>query len=163
MNEKLHMREEGELQEYVEKESSLDGGRRKEVRIVRDADGERQERIVENTGAEHRAILHKISGFIWLVAGVLEALIGLRFLLKLIAANPGAPFVRLVYNVTDLFLWPFAGLTATPAADGMVLEISSLIAMIVYALLFWIVVRLLWLIFSPTRSRRVTVSRREEL
>jgi cytochrome b len=45
----------------------------------------------------------------------------------------------------------------------MVLRISSLITMIVYALLFWIVVRLLWLIFSPTRSRRVTVRRREEL
>lgn len=85
---------------------------------------------------------------IWLVAVVLEVLIAFRVFLKLIAANPQSGFASFIYNITAPFLAPFAGLTSTPAADnGAVLEISSLIAMAVYALLFWLalyVVRLIW-------------------
>ena len=106
--------------------------------------------------------MEKLSGLIWLLGGLLEALIGMRFLLKLIAANPNTPFVSLIYGLSDLFLWPFAGLTATPSANGMILEISSLVAMVVYAVLTWAAVRILWLVFAPTESRRVSVHRREE-
>lgn len=149
--------------EYVEESSSIDGERREEVTVVREEDAELEERIVENVGAERRAVMNKVTNFIWLLAGILEGLLGLRFMLKLIAANPNAPFVSLVYRVTDLFLWPFAGITVTPSANGMVLEISSLIAMFVYALAFWIIVRLLHIGLSPTSSRRVSVRRREDL
>ena len=38
-------------------------------------------------------------------------------------------------------------MTATPAAGGMVLEISSLIAMVVYALIAWAIERTIWVIF----------------
>ena len=143
--------------DYVETERiSTNGERREEVRVVRDEDVEREERVVEDVGAEQRATLNKVTNFVWLLAGVLEALIGLRFLLKLIAANPNTPFVSLVYGVTELFLWPFAGITVTPSANGMVLEISSLIAMLVYAILFWIIVRLLHIALRPTSSCRST-------
>ena len=64
--------------------------------------------------------------------GILEGLIALRILLKLIAANPNSPFAAMLYRFTDIFLFPFAGLTATPSAGGMVLEISSFIALAVY-------------------------------
>ena len=118
MNERVKIGED----EYVETEtSSIDGERREEVRVVRDEGVEREERVVENVGAERRAVVNKVTNFIWLLAGILEAFIGLRFLLKLIAANPNAPFVSLVYRVTDLFLWPFAGITAAPSANGLVL------------------------------------------
>lgn len=160
MSENVRVRED----EYVETEtSSIDGERREEVRVVRDEGVEREERVVENVGAERRAMVNKVTNFIWLLAGILEALIGLRFLLKLIAANPNAPFVSLVYRATDLFLWPFAGITVTPAANGMVLEISSLIAMLVYAIAFWVIVRLIYITVSPTSSRRVSVRRREDI
>jgi hypothetical protein len=43
---------------------------------------------------------------------------------------------------------PFFGLTATPSANGSVLELSSLIAMLVYALLAWGIVRVLWIVFE---------------
>ena len=152
----------GEYEEYVAEDEMLDGGRREEVRVVRSVDGEHSERVVENYGAERRANMEKLSGLIWLMGGLVEALIGMRFLLKLIAANPNTPFVSLIYGISDLFLWPFAGLTATPSANGMVLEISSLVAMIVYAVLTWAAVRILWLVLAPTESRRVSVHRREE-
>jgi len=89
----------------------------------------------------------KLDRIIWLIAIVLEILIGFRVFLKLIAANPQSGFANFVYSVTHPFLAPFAGLTTAPSANGFVLEISSLIAMAVYAILFWIaiyVIHLIW-------------------
>lgn len=92
-------------------------------------------------------MLRKVNQIIWLVAVVLEVLIAFRVFLKLIAANPQSGFASFIYSVTAPFLAPFAGLTSTPTASGSVLEISSIIAMAVYALVFWLiayVVRLVW-------------------
>jgi uncharacterized protein YggT (Ycf19 family) len=101
---------------------------------------------------EQRIFTLKATEIVWLLFGILEALIALRFVFKLIAANPGSPIVALVYGITDLFLIPFAGLTATPSAGGMVLEISSLIAMVVYALVAWAIGRLVWVLFYRPRT-----------
>ncbi len=118
-------------------------------------DYEHRTQITEDVNAGQRLAVSRIAQLIWLLFGILEALIGLRIVLKLIAANPGNPFASLVYNLTSLFLWPFQGLTATPSAQGMVLEISSVIAMFVYAFLAWILVRLAWLLFYHPSARTV--------
>jgi len=109
------------------------------------------ERVRATIAAEQRQLLLKISQFIWLGFGVLEGLIGLRILLKLVAANPNTPFADLIYSVTNVFLWPFNGLTMTPAADGLVLEIPSIIALFFYALVSILIQRLLWIAFSRPR------------
>jgi hypothetical protein len=57
---------------------------------------------------------------IWLLLGILEAMLALRFGLKLIGANAASPFAVFIYGFTGLFLFPFAGLTGAPAAGGMV-------------------------------------------
>lgn len=160
-----------EIQEKVVQESGagVEGSdlgaqveRRERVKVVRDQGGERHERLVEDIGAERRVRLGKVAQFTWLLAGLLEAVLGLRFMLKLIAANPNAPFAQLVYGFTDLFLWPFHNLTPAPAAQGMVLETSTLIAMIVYAIIAWSLVKLLYLIFLPSRTRTVSVYQRDK-
>jgi hypothetical protein len=91
---------------------------------------------------------------------LLEALIGLRILLKLMAANPANPFAMLVYNFSYIFVFPFMGLTVTPAAGGMVLEISSFIAMLVYAVAGFAFERLVWVIFYRPRQAPVAVTQR---
>jgi hypothetical protein len=96
---------------------------------------------------ERRIFTFKATQLIWLFLGILEVLLALRFALKLIAANPDSPIAVFIYGFTGLFLLPFAGLTATPAVGGMVLEISTMIAMAIYALLAWAVERVVWLIF----------------
>lgn len=106
---------------------------------------------------ERRIFTFKATQLIWLLFGILEVLIGLRILLKLIAANPGSPITALIYKFTDFFLAPFAGLTATPSAGGMVLEISSFFAMIIYALIGWALERLIWLIFYRPRGHTVEI------
>jgi hypothetical protein len=129
--------------------------------VVRDGGVVRHERVVEDVGAERVAVTSKLISFVWLLTGMLEMLLGLRFILKLMAANPATPFVDFIYRLSAPFLRPFFGITGTPAANNMVLEIPTLIAMIVYALLAWIVVRVIRLLMVPTESRSVSVSRRE--
>jgi hypothetical protein len=92
--------------------------------------------------------LARATQVVWLVTGILESLIGIRILLKLIAANPEAGFATFIYNLTAVFLAPFFGLTAEPEANGAVLEISSLIAMLAYALLTWAIVRVMHIAFQ---------------
>ena len=109
----------------------------------------------QEPGREQRQFTFQATQAIWLLGGLLEALLGLRIFLKLIGANAANPFAGLLYNVTNVFLVPFAGLTATPAAGRMVLEISSVIAMVVYALIFWVIERLVWVIFYRPRTAMV--------
>jgi len=108
---------------------------------------------------ELRVFTFKATQLVWLLFGILETLIALRVFLKLIAANPGNPIAALIYSFTDLFLFPFAGLTATPAAGGMVLELSSLFAMLVYALVAWAIERIIWVLFYRPRGPVVEVTR----
>jgi hypothetical protein len=107
------------------------------------------------TDGGQRVFTWKLTQLIWLLFGLLEALIGLRVVLRLIAANPGNPFARLVYDLSYVFVWPFLGLTRTPSANGAVLEISSLIGMFVYALIAWALVQFVWIVFDRPRSTTV--------
>lgn len=106
---------------------------------------------------EHRMFTFKITQLIWLFVGILEALLALRIGLKLIGANPESPIVALIDWSTYLFLVPFAGMVATPTAGGMVLELSSFFAMVIYALIAWAVERTVWLLFYRPRGPVVVV------
>lgn len=140
-----------------------DDARYKRV-VVREDDGHvHEEHIVENANLEYRQMIYKITQFVWFLFGILEALIGFRIVLKLIGANPANWFTAFVYQLTDIFLWPFQTIITNPAIQGFVLEISSFIAMLVYALIGWAVVRLIWLLFYHRDTRRVTTYDREEL
>ena len=101
---------------------------------------------------EQRIFTFKATQLVWLLFGVLEGLIALRIGLKLFGANPASPVAALLYGFTDLFLWPFAGLLGTPQAGGLVLELSSVVAMLVYALIAWALERLIWVIFYRPRG-----------
>ncbi len=105
---------------------------------------------------ERRIFTFKATQLVWLLFGILEALIALRIGLKLIGANPESPVAVFIYGFTSLFLAPFAGLTGTPTAGGMVLEISSVIAMVVYALIAWALERIAWVVFYRPRGGPVT-------
>lgn len=101
----------------------------------------------------------KATQLVWLLLGILEALLALRLLLKLIAANPNSPIAALIYAITGFFLIPFNGLTVTPSAGGSVLEISTIIAMLIYGLVGWAIARLIWVIFYRPRGPVVEVTK----
>jgi hypothetical protein len=103
-------------------------------------------------GREQRVATFKVTQMIWLLLGLLEAVIALRVVFKLIGVNGENPFATLLYGVTGLFVAPFASLVGSPAAGGMVLEISSVLAMIVYFLIAWAVERIVFVIFYQPRG-----------
>src|SRR5512141_2663261 len=104
---------------------------------------------------ERRILTFKATQLIWLLLGILEALIALRIGLKLIGANPDSPIVALIYGVTGLFLFPFSGLVGSPTAGNLVLELSSMFAMLIYAPIAWAVERMVWLVFYRPQARTV--------
>ena len=109
---------------------------------------------------DQRLFTFKATYVIWLVLVMLEGLIALRIGLKLIGANPDSGFAILVYGFSNIFLFPFAGLTVAPSSGSMVLEVSSVIAMVVYAFVGWAVERVVWVIFYRPREAPVSVTQR---
>jgi len=101
---------------------------------------------------ERRIFTFKATQLVWLFLGILEALLALRFVLKLIGANEASPIATFIYGFTNLFLLPFSGLTVTPSAGGFVLEVPTLIAMLVYGLIAWAIERIIWVIFYRPRG-----------
>jgi YggT family protein len=136
--------------------------RRKKVVVQQHGDHVHEEHVVENVNLEYRESVYKVSQIIWLLFGGLEALIGIRVILLLIGANPANGFTAFVYQLTQLFLWPFQNLIANPTFQNMTLEVTSIIAMIVYALLGWIIVRMIWVVFYRAPTSEVTTYDRQQ-
>lgn len=73
---------------------------------------------------------------IYYIAGIIIALLALRIILLLLAANQGSPFVDFIYGLSGFFAWPFYGIFSyQPTYGHSTLEISSVVAIIVYALI----------------------------
>ena len=101
--------------------------------------------------------LSKIIQAIWLVVGFLEIMLAIRFLLRLLAANPENPFAVFTYGLTGPLVWPFVTLFGTPQAGGSVFEWYTIFAMIVYWLLAWLLTRLILLIWDRPVARETVV------
>lgn len=93
--------------------------------------------------------------FIYLVFGVIDGLLVIRLVLKLLGANTTAAFTQWVYNVTDFFLAPFHNVLPAIGTNSSVLEMSVIVAILVYALVAYALARLVAIIFF----RDVTVAR----
>jgi len=136
--------------------------RREKVQVIREDGYERQQRVVEHSPSTQNVVMHRINQVIWLLTAVLEILIGIRVVLKVVAANPINGFADFIYNVSYVFIAPFATLLQNPTMgnSGSVLEVTSIIAMLVYALAAFIITALIRVLLLDTSSRSVkTVER----
>jgi hypothetical protein len=113
---------------------------------------ERTKPVALRQRERRRKSLAKWTQVISLIFFILETGLAFRVLLRLIAANPGNEFARFVYQLTFPFSAPFAGLTAMPAANGSVFEISTIIGMAVYGVLYLVIIRGMWVIFNPSKT-----------
>lgn len=140
--------------EHTEQVVEGRAGIERRERVVTGQSGvEHRERSVRDTGAEQQLNRIRVTQLVWLFFGLVVGLIGLRVLLKVIGANPDNDFASLVYNAAALFLAPFFGLIGSPSSGGMVLEVPSLVAMLVYALVGWVIVRVISRFFFPPTTR----------
>jgi len=88
-----------------------------------------------------------VANGIWYLVGFIEIILILRFVLKLLGANPANSFVDLVYSVTGVLTVPFDSIfgVVQQAAGNVssVFEPSIIVAGAVYALIGWGIVKLL--------------------
>lgn len=84
---------------------------------------------------------------VWYVVGFFEILLVFRFVLKLLGANPASGFVDFIYTVSGVLTAPFDNIfgvtNSTTDTVQSVFEPSILVAMAVYALVGWGIVKLM--------------------
>jgi YggT family protein len=106
--------------------------------------------------AGRRANSTRVVQTIYLIFGLIEGLLLIRFFLRALGANSDAGFAQAVYGITGALLGPFTGLFGTPQiATGAALEVTTLVALIVYAGIGWLVARAAWLMFGESRTSGV--------
>ena len=98
--------------------------------------------------SDSELVVRKLSGAVWIFATVMEALLGFRFLLKLFAANPNNLFASMVYAASDVLVYPFHNLVRNPAIGNGVFEFTTIIAILLYLFLTWLVIQFMVLIFK---------------
>lgn len=86
--------------------------------------------------------------------GAVEAILGLRFILKLFGANENAGFVSWVYEMSSGLLDPFRGIFTTRVFENRyVLEFSTLFAMLIYALIALLIIAIIDAVTAPAVAR----------
>jgi len=100
------------------------------------------------------------SRVVYYILGVLEVLLAFRLVFRLLGANPDSGFVSLIYSISRVFLLPFTTIFRSAATEGIetqaVLEPGTMIAMVVYALIAWGIVKLLIVMKEHKKASRVT-------
>ena len=89
--------------------------------------------------------LYRGTQAVWYIAGLLEVLLAFRFTLKLLAANPSAGFSRFIYAITYPFAAPFLNVFSASKVEDGVFEWTTLLAMFVYCLLAWGIVKMFFM------------------
>jgi hypothetical protein len=115
----------------------------------------KEKSVVRNPSWEERLLAVKAMQAVWLPSGILEALIALRIGLELIAAYPENIIVAVIYRFPSIFLWPFQEITISLTIGSVVLEIPSIFALLIYGLVAWVMVRIIWLIFTDPGNRKM--------
>lgn len=104
----------------------------------------RQNVITDNGEYVQREVVHQAghaSGstvaqrVVYYIGGAIISLLGLRLVLLLLGANQGNAFVDFVYGLSGVFVAPFQGIFGTPVYGNSVFDLSTVVAIIVYALL----------------------------
>lgn len=91
--------------------------------------------------AEYR--MNVAARIIYLVGGVLIALLAIRFLLALLGANSANGFANFIYTVSHPFASPFFSLFSYNQTLGRSrFELGTLVAIVIYALVMALLARL---------------------
>ncbi|RPI50407.1 MAG: YggT family protein [Chloroflexi bacterium] len=146
----------------IQRRNEVSVDRREEMVVTQQPGYAATEQVTRDIAAEGRLRSALVTQVIGAILGLLEILLGLRFILKLIAANPNSGFAVFIYGITKPFLAPFTALVGTPTSGETILEVTTLIAMAVYALFFWLVIRVVQIAANRPSARTITRSTREQ-
>lgn len=104
-----------------------------------------------------RYAIGKLNDFLQWFITVLEIILTIRFVLKLIGADPLNLFAGFLYALTDIILFPFNSIVHTPSIHtNQAFEWSTLIAMVIYWLVFWAIRRFLRILITGPEDASAT-------
>lgn len=104
----------------------------------------RETRTVDTDRPARASSTSVAARIVWFIFGAIIALLTLRFVLLLLAANDTSAFVGAVYALSSIFAAPFFGIFSyQPTYGEFTVEISTVVAILVYALVGWGIARLL--------------------
>lgn len=107
----------------------------RETNVQEGATNVQRQTVAQTTQADGRVVASRV---VWYIVGFIIVLLVLRLVLLLLGANDNNAFVGFVYALSGVFAWPFYGIFSyQPAYGQSVLEVSSLVAIAVYALVGW--------------------------
>ncbi len=105
----------------------------------------------EDKNIQKANLRYWITNILYFVLGVLEVILGLRFIFRLLGANAYNAFILFLYNFSHVFVGPFNNIfNDQTIGSKSVFELSTLIAMLIYALIFWGLVSLARVLLAPT-------------
>jgi hypothetical protein len=106
----------------------------------------------ENTASSSQTIEYLIYFFF----GAVNVLLAFRLVLKLLGANPSSGFVNMLYTLTGILTFPFAGIFHKGYTQGIdttaVLEPATIVAIVVYAFAAWGIVQLLRILTGQKKA-----------
>ena len=102
--------------------------------------------------ANQNSAVVRVINIVYFLFGVLGVVLFLRVILHLLGANAENGFANFIYGLSTPFVSLFGSLLQNPSlSTTAVLEVTTIIAIIVYAILGWLIGRLLWLTLSRQR------------
>lgn len=120
------------------------------VEIVKETvavEGGQDNKTVTTSVKKEATGLQTVEYSIYFIFGLLEVLLIFRLVLKVMGASLASAFVKLIYGFTKIFILPFEGIFSRGYTEGLettsVLEPSTIVAIIVYAIAAWGIVKLL--------------------
>lgn len=130
---------EGEVQAEIGERAAVQPTRNEAQRIDNVAGKFRSKAVDEVVDTEREVQrsrgLARVSQVVDYIFYVIYALLGMRFLLSLLAANSSAGFVRFIVTVSSPFYEPFRGIVASPSTEGgHTLRLPIVIAIVAYLL-----------------------------
>jgi hypothetical protein len=130
--------------------------RREEVRVYNGVNpppdyaySARLERLRRERRAQQLNAVGKTIDAIWLLVGILEALLAMRFLFQIAGAHLTSGFIQFLYGVTDPFVLPFEGIFTVGRYGAYIFDPNILVGMVIWALLGLLVARLLTFAVEP--------------
>jgi len=93
----------------------------------------------DESGQTLKFVIGKFGDFLRWFLVVLEVTLGIRFLFRLIGADPSNIFANFLYALTSIVLFPFSNIVHDPSFHANeAFELTTLIGMGIYWLIFWL-------------------------
>ena len=120
---------------------------------------ERREEVYDDPNMRRANGRYWAATVIYFLLTILEIILALRFVFRFLGANQGNGFVMWLYSFSYPFVAPFKGIFTDPSLGyAHVFEVSTLIAMLIYALIAWGLVALSRVVLGPTLTNRRSVT-----